>query len=188
MSAPLDEDVVQRVDDLGPTTWSGTVHRCTAANRDPRSGAGARLFGGRWNPRGAFSTICLARPAAACTGEVERSAAASNIPVAAMIRRGFLVHTLRVHELPVLDLREPAALHQVGLGPEDVDDEDWTACRAVGHAAHFLGFGGLIAPSATGLGHVLAVFETRLRPGQLQVETFEPLTDELHQHLRTPQD
>ncbi len=43
----------------------------------------------------------------------------------------------------------------------DVADDDWTACQAVGHAAWFLGLDGVLAPSASGRGHVLAAFETR---------------------------
>jgi RES domain-containing protein len=181
--ASLDEDVVQRVNDLGTTTWSGTMHRYTSTGRDPRSGIWARLFGGRWNPRDVFPTIYLSHPAAACIAELDRTAAASSLPVPMMIRKGLTLHVLAVREMQVLDLREPSALRQVGLGMEDISDEDWTACQAVGHAAYFLDFDGVLAPSATGTGLVLAAFETRLRPEQLTVEQAEPLSENLYQRL-----
>jgi hypothetical protein len=38
-------------------------------------------------------------------------------------------------------------------------------CRAIGEAANQLGFEGILAPSATGVGTVLAVFFDRLRAG-----------------------
>lgn len=183
MSAPLDEDIVQRVNDLGTTIWSGTTHRYTTTGRDPRSGTGARLFGGRWNPRGVFPTVYLAQPAGTCIAELDRSAAASGLSVPAMLRKGLTLHTLGAHELQVLDLREPLALGQVGLELQDISDEDWTACQAVGHAAYFLDFDGVLAPSATGTGLVLAAFETRLRPGHLTVEQSEPLSEDLYLHL-----
>ncbi len=185
MSAPLEEDVVQRVNDLGATTWSGTTHRYTTTGRDPRSGTGARLFGGRWNPRDAFPTIYLAQPAAASIAELDRTAAVSGIGVPGMIRKGITLHMLCVREMQVLDLREPSALHQVGLDLEDISDDDRTACQAVGHAAYFLDFDGVLAPSATGTGLVLAAFETRLHPEQLTVEQSEPLTEELYLRLHS---
>jgi len=68
----------------------------------------------------------------------------------------------------------------VGLSVDDIADDDWTACQAVGQAAYFLGHDGLIAPSATGQGLVIAVFESRLAHGQLTVDDSHELTqDEL---------
>lgn len=184
MTAPLDEDVVQRVNDLGTTTWSGATHRYTTAGRDPRSGTGARLFGGRWNPRDAFPTLYLAQPVAACIAELDRTAAAAGLRPVAMIRKGLTLHALTVQEMQVLDLREASALRQVGLELEDISDDDWTACQAVGHAAYFLNFDGVLAPSATGTGLVLAAFETRLRPDQLTLDRSEPLSEDLYLRLR----
>lgn len=180
MSAPLDEAVVQQVNDLGISTWSGTVYRYTNAVYDPLSGEGAYRFGGRWNPRRVFPTIYLAEPLRACLLEFRRFAQAAAIDPAAMIRQGYVLHTIAVTDLPVLDLRPPQALASVGLSLDDITDEDWSACQAVGHAAWFLEFGGVFAPSATGDGFVLAAFEGRLRPGQLTVSDSRPLDEETY--------
>lgn len=70
----------------------------------------------------------------------------------ALIDHGLELHTLDAHDLRVLDLRSDSALNQVGLTTDDIADEDWTACQAVGHAAYFLDYDGVLAPSASGLG------------------------------------
>lgn len=133
MSDWLDEDVVQRVNDLG-----------------------------------AFSTIYLAQPAATAASEFKRMAFAAGMPPQAMIANGYELHTLEVRDLAVLDLRAPGALQSVGLDAEDISDRDWTACQSLGHAAWFLEMGGVLAPSASGAGLVLAAFDSRLRPGQVR--------------------
>lgn len=182
MNPALDEDVVQRVNDLGITSWSGVAHRFTSKGRDPRSGTGARLNGGRWNPRGAFAAIYLAQPLRACLAELDRQSRITNLPVAARIAQGIELHTLAVVDVPMLDLRADEALSQVGLTTADVRDDDQTACQAVGHAAYFLEYGGVLAPSATGIGLVATVFESRLRPGRLNVQDSHLLTETEYRH------
>lgn len=66
---------------------------------------------------------------------------------------------------------------------DDITDDDRTACQAVGQCADFLQYGGVLAPSATGVGPVLALFEARVAPGQLTFEHSEPLTEELYREL-----
>lgn len=169
MTAPLDEDVVQHVNDAGTTAWSGLAYRFTNARRDPLSGEGSYKFGGRWNPRGVFAAIYLALPRATALLEFQRRADAAAMDPPDMLRAGYVLHTIEVRELPVLDLREEQALAEVGLGLDDITAEDWTACQSVAHAAWFLDYGGVLAPSAAGRGLVLTAFETRLEPGQLAV-------------------
>ncbi|ROS50227.1 RES family NAD+ phosphorylase [Frigoribacterium sp. PhB24] len=157
----LDDELVQRIDQLGATAWSGTTYRYTTARREPLSGAGARLNGGRWNPPDIFATVYLGAPLNATVGELERLADSQGSTPERMLRVPYVLHTVEVTDLPILDLTDPADLDRLGLTTADIADEDWTACQSIGQAAWFLGLGGVLAPSASGAGLVLAAFETR---------------------------
>jgi len=178
----LDDEVVQRVNDLGPTPWSGQTFRHTSRGREPLSGTGARRFGGRWNPADICATIYLAQPKLTCLDEFARLARANNQAPEDMLRLPRELQTIDVANLPVLDLREEASLEYVGLRMEDILDEDWTACQAVGHAAFFLDYGGIVASSATGSGLVIAAFEARVKPGELTVLSTETLDAASYKH------
>lgn len=184
MTAALDDDLVQRIDHLGHTTWTGTAYRYTASRRDPLSGAGARLFGGRWNPKDIFATIYLASPVEACAGEVERAALALGTVPEIMLKAPYLLHTVEAKSLRVLDLRGEPALAQVGLSMADILDDDWTACQTVGHAAWFLEIQGILVRSASGAGMVVAAFESHLTSGQLSVTQSQDFTPDLYATIR----
>ena len=176
MTLSLDEGVVERVNDLGSTTWSGRAYRYSSRRRDPLSGEGARRFGGRWNPREIFPAVYLGQPAEVASRELDRAAQAVAIQPLVMLEAGYDLHTVDVQALQVLDLRDEAALRHVGLAPEDVLDEDRTACQTVGHAAWFLEMHGVVAPSAAGVGLVITAFETRLPAGALTLMDSVPFT------------
>lgn len=183
MSGELDENLVERIDELERRKISGEYHRYTGARRDPLSGAGARAHGGRWNPRDICATIYLATPREACAGEARRAAQALATTPEVMLQAPFLLHTVLATDIAVLDLAGPDALERVGLTITDLTDDDWTACQSVGHAAWFLGFQGILAPSASGTGVVLAAFEGRLGLDQLTVARSEPFTPDLYTSL-----
>lgn len=103
----------------------------------------------------------LGTPLEATAGELDRLAVSQSTTPERLLRVPYLLHTVSVTNLQVLDLTEAAALDRLGITLEDIADDDWTACQAIGQAAWFLGLGGVLAPSASGAGFVLAAFETR---------------------------
>jgi RES domain-containing protein len=143
-------------------TWTGTAFRHTAKNREPLSGQGAALLGGRWNAVG-ISCVYLADPRECCIAELRRQLATQP----ANVRFPQAVHAVSVDGLAVVDLRSASALAEVGLVPDDITADDHTACQLVGAAAAYLGLGGVLAQSATGAGDILAAYLGNLRPTQL---------------------
>jgi RES domain-containing protein len=167
-------DIVEAVSELGGTTWSGVTFRHTAPEREPLSGAGALIFGGRWNPPGLVPTIYLAFPEEACVAEFKRMAEGQGRGPDSFLPRD--LHLIDVSELNVLDLTAESSLRRLHLSMADIAGEDWTKCQKVGEAAHLLGLQGILAPSATSLGFVIAAFETNLQRGQLIVRETRALT------------
>lgn len=74
---------------------------------------------------------------------------------------------MSVDQLRVVDLSDATRLAGVGLSVDDIEANDWSPCQQVGEAVAFLGYEGLVAPSATGSGVVIAAFEPRLNLSQL---------------------
>lgn len=162
-------ETAHAVDQLGPSTWAGTAYRHTSQRRNALAGAGAAKSGGRWNPPG-LSTIYLAAPREICLAELGRMAEGQGRGPASFLPRA--LHTIVVNDLVVLDLTADGALAAVGLTNDDLSGL-WDPCQAVGAAAHFLRLAGVVAPSATGSGIVIAAFESHIGPDQLVLENTE---------------
>ena len=123
------------------------------------------MTGGRWNPPGT-EALYLARPISTCRAEFLRMAHGQGRgPESFLPRR---VHIIAVTNLAVVDLRSDEALLSVGLDRNAIGG-NWGPCQAVGDAADTLGLGGLLVPSATGSGEVLAVFVRHAHHGELSV-------------------
>jgi len=85
------------------------------------------------------------------------------------------LHVIELSDVQVLDLTGEGSLRRVGLSMDDVQSDDRAACQAVGEAAHYLAMQGILAPSATSAGIVLALFQPALKRGQLRVLETQPL-------------
>ena len=184
MTASLNEDLVEAIDAVGKTRWSGKTFRYTNARREPLSGEGARRFGGRYNPRELFPTVYLAQPVEACMRELERAAENQHLSVERLLSVPQVLHTIGVSEIEVLDLTVPATQALLGLEEADLTG-DHAPCQEVGHAAWFLEFHGVLAPSAVGEGVTLALFEHNTPPSRITVRSTEPLDYNLYRSLAT---
>ena len=169
-------DLHQAIDDLGVKSWSGEAYRHTAPQYPALSGSGAAALGGRWNPKG-VSTIYFAMPEEACVAEFMRLAQGQAHGVQSFLPRD--LHVVTVDSLEVLDLRTRRGRDAVGLDLSDIESADRSSCQEVGRAAHYLGVQGILAPSATHVGLVLAAFERNIRRGQLIIKETRPLASVL---------
>jgi RES domain-containing protein len=81
------------------------------------------------------------------------------------------LHVIQCTEVRMLDLRGMDAQTAVGLDPADLVSDDRGACQAVGEAAHFLDFDGVLAPSAAAptTGVVVALFIDKTDPSAVTV-------------------
>lgn len=78
----------------------------------------------------------------------------------------FLPRRLYRYELrlrALLDLRTHQARAAVGLTEADLEGAALGTSQSIGDAAHYVGREGVVAPSATGSGTVIAVFFDRLQ-------------------------
>lgn len=156
-------DLVERIDRSPEATFDGQAFRHQPPHYDPLSGTGARRVGGRWNPAQSFSTLYLGTERRTATAEFERLLRQQGVSLADVLPRCLFRYEVKLRN--VLDLRDSATLALVGLTEDDIAAEPRSKCQQVGEAAHHCGREGIIAPSATGFGSVLAVYIDRLMPG-----------------------
>jgi len=135
------------------------------------SGEGARLHGGRFNPPGSFPVlyICQSRPCA--VAELKRLGERQAIGVEGLLPRVLYRYEIALDR--ILHLTNDEVRAQVGLGLDVLIGPDWTACQELGVAAHALGIKGISAPSASGVGDILAVFVQYVGLGRLESESVE---------------
>ncbi len=160
------DDVFLALDGLGSSPTSGTFYRHTAAGRDPLSGEGSRMVGGRWNRPGT-EALYLATPLRCCEAEFVRMAAGQARGVSSFLPR--TLHTITVSNLATIDLTDSNDRATVGLEPGDITADSWDACQVIGDAVDTLGIGGLLTPSATAQGNVLTVFVRHAHAGEIEV-------------------
>jgi RES domain-containing protein len=153
--------LVDALDQIEPSPYRGEAFRHVSADRHPLSGAGARSLGGRWNPPNSFATLYLADSAATAEREFLRFVARSNLRPGDFLPRR--LYRLEVRLCTVVDLTQPELPE--ALAEVDLESDALGPTQAIGEAAQYLGYEGILAPSAAGTGTVLAVFNDQLRQG-----------------------
>lgn len=150
-------------------------YRNQAPGFDPRSGEGARRFGGRFNPPKSFPVVylCLTRPCV--VAELTRQADRQGIAVADLLPRE--VWRVQVELDAVLDLSDQRVLDHLGVDPVDLTREARELTHEIGEAAFEQGFQAVRSRSATGVDEVLSIFVERLAGAVMEVELVEEWTE-----------
>jgi RES domain-containing protein len=149
----------------------GVGHRNQAPGFDPRSGEGARRFGGRYKPPRSFPVIylCLTRPCV--VAELRTQAARQSIEVADLLPRELWSVATTLER--VLDLTDATVLSSLEVATDDLVRPDHAFTQQIGEAAHERGVQAIKAPSATGVDQILAVFSENLGATTLRVDRIE---------------
>jgi hypothetical protein len=111
--------------------------------------------------------VYLGVPLEACIAELKRAAVSQAGGLASILPRE--LHTVSVSGLGVLDLTDSMNLALLDISATELRSDDWTLCQWIAEAAHFLGAEGIVAPSATGVGLVVAAFDDRIGGERLTV-------------------
>lgn len=171
----IDQQLLARIDAIEPTSFAGQAFRHLAHDHHPLSGIGARIHGGRWNPPESFSTLYLALERETTVREFYRFAERQGRDPEDFLPRRLYRYDIALAAL--LDLRDPATRTALQLSDPELCSNDAAKCQQIGESAHHLGLEGILAPSATGEGVVLAVFFDRLNAdSQVRDLDHEPWT------------
>lgn len=163
---------------VGASRGDLTGYRNQAPGFDPRSGEGARRFGGRFNPPGSFGVLYLCSTRACSVSELRRQAARQNIAVEHMLPRELWVVSVSLRR--VLDLTQPENLLTLGLTVEDLVRDDHGFTQSLGRYAVESGYEAIRTRSATGTDDVFAVMVDNLGGRELRVELVETWTTAAH--------
>lgn len=136
--------------------FDGEAFRQQSPNYDPRDGQGALINGGRFNPRESFPVLYLCTTRGCAVAEFLRRAERNRLPPGTFLPRALFRYEINLTR--VLDLTASETLSAVGLSRGQVVSASWSRTQELGELAHALEFQAILAPSATDVDAVLAVF------------------------------
>lgn len=157
---PRDIAVLDNVDALSRHTFVGSVWRITREGRDPLQGGSSNS---RWC-NGDFDVLytCLERDGA--IAEIYSLLAAQ--PVFPSKLQSY-VHRLEIAAEQALILADNQALERLGVEVARYREREYGQTQALADAAHFLGFDGLIVPSARWPCQNAVLFTDRIAPSAI---------------------
>jgi RES domain-containing protein len=147
-------------------TWTSTVWRQTIGKRDPLV---PNSRGARWNPPATDALYCALSESGA---RAEVANLLGRQPIATS--KPLVMSQLDVVLTRVADIRSAPALDALGFDPAALLAAEWDDARRVGGATAWLGFAGLLVPSARHDDGNLVVFVNNLDPGD-RIELRHPV-------------
>jgi RES domain-containing protein len=165
---PRDLALLDALDACPREAFEGSAWRIVREGRDPLLGSPS---GARWDP-GTFDVLYTALARDGALAEIHFHL--SRQPVIPS-KVQFHLYELAVRAAGLLRLLDMAVLERLGIERERYAEPLYRQTQEIGDAAQFLGFAGLIVPSARWSGSNLVFFTDRLEPDTLAVLTQEPI-------------
>jgi RES domain-containing protein len=163
-----DLELLDVLDAHAGVSFSGDVWRVVREERDVLQGYPA---GARWDP-GSFDVLYTALAPEGALEEIHFHL--SRQPVFPSKIRSVL-HRITVQTKRTLRLADLQAIEALGVTAETYVSLDYGRCQEIGDAAAFLGFDGVLAPSARWPCQNLVLFSDSYAPGDLQVVESSPV-------------
>ena len=162
-----DLELLDAIDRLARTTFEGQVWRVVREARDVLQ---ASRVGARWDP-GTFDVLYTSLDRDGALDEVyfhlSRQPVFPSVP--------FQLHRIRASAGKILRLDQMELLRQLGVDVSNYDSLNYLRTQAIADAAFFLGFDGLIVPSARSQSQNLVLFADRIEVTGTEVEHSEPV-------------
>lgn len=164
---PRDLALLDAIDACRRTSFSGTVWRVAREGKDPLQPSGAH---GRWS-NGTFDALYTALERDGAVAEI--FALISAQPVFPS-RMRWWAHRLHVSAKAALKIADATGLRALGIDTATYRERSYSTSQSIADAAFFLGFDGLIAPSARWDCLNLMLFAGRIAPADIVLEDIEP--------------
>jgi RES domain-containing protein len=144
-----DPVLLKRLSRLEPHAWAGSVWRHTFADNPPDK---TNVRGARWNPPD-VEVLYTSLDRSTAIAEADHLIEIQPVP----LRAKRTIYRLEIGLKALVDLSDRALLASLGVDDEALSGDDHSHCRAVGGAAAFLHFDGIIVPSARSPGHNIVI-------------------------------
>ena len=162
-----DRDVLDALEGVGETPFSGAVWRTTRKGRDPVRGSAAN---GRWSPNGEFEVLYTSLERAGSLAEIGFRLSLEPVWPSRVQHE---IHRIGAEVAKCLRFADVADLQPLGVDPARYGTFDYEATQAIAAAAHFLEFDGLLVPSARHASGNLVIFMDRIGVSSLEVVASE---------------
>lgn len=163
-----DLELLDLIDGHDGIAFEGAVWRIVREERDVLQGSPA---GARWDP-GTFDVLYTSLARDGALAEIHFHL--SRQPVFPSKLRSVL-HRLTVRTARTLKIADLEALEGLGVSRDTYQGLTYDRCQEIGDAAQFLGFDGILAPSARWPCQNLVLFVDRFGPDDLQRVASEPI-------------
>jgi RES domain-containing protein len=158
--------LLDQIDALPRSVFAGSAWRLVREGRDPLQGGPSMS---RWC-NGEFAVLYTSLEHDGATAELH---ALLDLQPVFPSKIAFRVHRLKVSVKRTLDLTDFSALSKLGVDISRYQDRNYAVTQSIADVAHFLGFDGLLVPSARWPCANAVLFTDRIEPANLSIETTE---------------